>query len=123
MACKVQDGKQFVMERPACQEIRITFQELFDDCEGDMRKLMRDPKQHILAKLVHEMRVFRDEDTQWLFDVQLDRFESNDGGSCGDVSSSDNDGNELAEVGLSQFGGLRPLEPCVVSGFFPSCKP
>ena len=34
------------------------------------------PKQHILAKLVHKMRVFKDEDTELLFDLQLDRFAS-----------------------------------------------
>jgi len=49
------------------QHIRAIFQELFDDCEGDMRKLMCHPKQHILAKLVHKMRVFRDGGTEWLF--------------------------------------------------------
>ena len=47
---------------PAYQEIRSEFGELFDYCEGDLRKLMCHPKQHILAKLVHKMRVFRDED-------------------------------------------------------------
>jgi hypothetical protein len=36
------------------------------------------PKQHTLAKLVHRLRVFQDEDTEWLFDLQLDRFESDD---------------------------------------------
>jgi hypothetical protein len=34
------------------------------------------PKQHTLAKLVHRLRVFRDEDTGWLSDLQLDKFES-----------------------------------------------
>ena len=61
--------------------------ELFDYCEGDLRKLMCYPKQHMLAKLVHKMRVFRDEDTEWVFDLQLDRFESSEDESCGDVSS------------------------------------
>ena len=39
---------------------------------------MCQPKQHILAKLVHKMRVFRDEDTEWVFDLQLDIFESSE---------------------------------------------
>ena len=42
-------------------------------------------KQHILAKLVHKMRVFGGEDIEWCFDLQLDRFESSDDESCGDV--------------------------------------
>ena len=58
---------------------------------------------HILAKLVHKMRVFRDEDTEWLFDLQLDRFESSDDKSCADVFSSDIDKYELVEVDLSEF--------------------
>ena len=41
--------------------------ELFDYCEGDLRKLMCHPKQHFLAKLVHKMSVFRDEDTEWVY--------------------------------------------------------
>ena len=36
------------------------------------------PKRHMLANLVHKMRVFRDEDTEWVFDLQLDRFESSE---------------------------------------------
>jgi hypothetical protein len=39
---------------------------------GDMRKLLCHRRQHILAKLVHKMRVFRDEDGEYLFDTQLD---------------------------------------------------
>ena len=40
-----------------------------------MRKLMRHPKQHILAKMVNKMRVFRYEDTEWLpLDLQLNRL-------------------------------------------------
>ena len=70
-----------------------------------MRKLMCHSKQHILARLVHQMRVFRDEDTEWLFDLQLDRFESSDEESCGDDVSDD--GNELIEVDISQFGFLE----------------
>jgi len=66
-----------------------------------MRKLMCHSKQHILAKLVHKMRVFRDEHTEWLFDLQLDIFESSDEESCGDVFSSDNEEFELIEVDLS----------------------
>jgi hypothetical protein len=54
------------------QAIRADFQELYDDCRGDMRKLMCHPRQHILAKLVHKMRIFRDEDGEYLFDTQLD---------------------------------------------------
>ena len=67
-----------MLECPAYQEIRSEFGELFDYCEGDLRKLMCHPKQHIFAKLVHKMRVFRDEDTEWVFDLQLDRFESSE---------------------------------------------
>jgi len=74
MAYAVEDERHFMMECPAYQEIQANFQELYDDCEGDMRKLMCHPKQHILAKMVHKMRVFRDEDTEWLFDLQIDRF-------------------------------------------------
>ena len=54
-----------------------------------MRKLMCHSKQHILAKLVHKMHVFRDEDTEWLFDLQLDQFGSSDEDSCGDDVSHD----------------------------------
>ena len=76
------------------------------------------PKQHMLAKLVHKMRVFRDEDTEWVFDLQLDRFESSEDESCGDVSSDEYE-NELVEVDdISQFGFLESLEPRVGSGFF-----
>ena len=65
------------------------------------------PKQHMLAKLVHKMRVFRDEDTEWVFDLQLDRFESSEDESCGDVSSDEYE-NELVEVDdISQFGFLE----------------
>ena len=46
-----------MMECPAYQEIRANLQELFDDCEGDMRKLMCQVKQHIVAKLVHKVHV------------------------------------------------------------------
>ena len=60
---------------------------------------------------------FQHEDTEWLFDLQLDRFESNDDESCGDVFSSDNAEFELIEIDLSEFG-LKPLEPRVGSGFF-----
>ena len=35
--------------------------------------------------------VFRDEDTEWLFELQLVKFESSDDESCGDVFSSDNE--------------------------------
>ena len=48
--------RYFMMECPAYQEIRANFQEVFDDFEGAMRKLMCRPKQHILAKLVQKMR-------------------------------------------------------------------
>jgi len=67
-----------MLECPASQKICATFQELFDHCEGDMRKLMCHPKQHIWAKLLHKMCVFRDEHTEWLFELQLDRFKSSD---------------------------------------------
>ena len=55
------------MECPGYEEIREDFKELYDDFEGDIRKLMCHSKQHIgLAKLVHKMRVFRDEGTaEW----------------------------------------------------------
>ena len=53
------------------------------------------------------MRVFRDEDTEWVFDLQLDRFESSEDESCGDVFSDESD-NELVEVDdISQFGLLE----------------
>jgi hypothetical protein len=35
-------------------------------------------RQHTLAKLVHRLGVFGHEDTEWLFALQLDRFESDD---------------------------------------------
>jgi hypothetical protein len=41
-----------------------------------MRKLMCHPKQHLLAKLVHQLRTFRDEDRLIHFDVHLDSFDS-----------------------------------------------
>ena len=69
MAYTVEDEKHFMLECPAYQEIRSEFGELFDYCEGDLRKLMCHPKQHMLAKLVHKMRVFRDEDTEWVIDL------------------------------------------------------
>ena len=103
----VEDEKHFMLECPAYQEIRSEFGELFDYCEGDLRKLMCHPKQHMLAKLVHKMRVFRDEDTEWVFDLQLDRFESSEDESCGNVSSDEYE-NELVEVDdISQFGFLE----------------
>ena len=74
--CVVEDEQHFMMECPAYQDIRDNFGELYDDCQGDMRKLMCHPKQHLLAKLVHQLRCFRDEDRLFLFDVQLDRFDS-----------------------------------------------
>ena len=100
----MEDEKHFMLECPAYQEVRYEFRELFDSCEGDLRKLMCHPKQHILAKLVHKMRVFRDEDTEWVFDLQLDRFESSEDEDCGDVFS---DEFELVEVDLSQYGFLE----------------
>ena len=123
MAYAVEDERHFMMECSAYQEIRANFQELFDDCEGDMRKLMCHPKQHSLAKLVHKMRVFRDEDTaEWLFDLQprLDRVETNDEESSGDVFSSDNEEFELIEVDLRFFGS--PLSLVLAPGFFFSFK-
>ena len=107
MAYTVEDEKHFMLECPAYHEIRSEFGELFDYCEGDLRKLMCHPKQHMLAKLVHKMRVFRDEDTEWVFDLQLDRFESSEDESCGNVSSDEYE-NELVEVDdISQFGFLE----------------
>jgi hypothetical protein len=112
------------MECPAYQAIRADFQELYDDCRGDMRKLMCHPMQHIiLAKLVHKMRVFRDEDGEYLFDTQLDLFNSDelpitnyqlpnglinsDEDVGGDIfEDGDDDGNELVEIDveLRQLG-------------------
>ena len=119
MAYIVEDEKHFMLECPAYQEIRSESGELFDYCEGDLRKLMCHrnrnrnrklmchPKQHILAKLVHKMRVFRDEDSEWVFDLQLDRFESSEDESCGDVFSDEFE-NELVEVDdISQLGFLE----------------
>ena len=118
MAYTVEDEKHFMLECPAYQEIRSEFGELFDYCEGDLRKLMCHPKQHMLAKLVHKMRVFRDEDTEWVFDLQLDRFESSEDESCGDVSSDEYE-NELVELDdISQFGFLElPLSLVLAPGF------
>ena len=43
-----------------------------------------------LGKVGTQDACFRDKDTEWLFDLQLDRFEStSDDESCGDVFSSD----------------------------------
>jgi hypothetical protein len=39
MAFEAEDEKHFLMECPAYQAIRADFQELCDDCGGDMRKL------------------------------------------------------------------------------------
>ena len=62
------------------------------------------------------MRVFSDEDTEWVFDLQLDRFESSEDESCGDVFS-DEFANELVEVdGISRSRIFwKPLE---APGFF-----
>jgi hypothetical protein len=58
MAYAFEDEKHFLKECPAYQAIWAVFQELFEDWRGDMRKLMLcHPRQHILAKLVHKMRV------------------------------------------------------------------
>jgi trans-2-enoyl-CoA reductase len=65
-----------MMECPAYQDIRDNFQELYNDCQGDMRKLMCQLKQHLLAKLVHQFRTFRDEYRLLQFDVDLDSFDS-----------------------------------------------
>ena len=51
MAHEVEDEKLYMLECPACREIRS---ELFDYCEGDLGKLMCHPKQHILANLVQK---------------------------------------------------------------------
>ena len=37
---EVEDERYYMMEHPACQEIQASFQELFDDREGGMRKLV-----------------------------------------------------------------------------------
>ena len=73
----------------------------------------------MLAKLVHKMRVFRDEDTEWVFDLQLDRFESSEDESCADVSSDEYE-NELVEVDdIIQFGFHfgSPLSLVLAPGF------
>ena len=71
-----------------------------------------------MAKLVHKMCVFIDEDIEWVFDLQLDRFESSEDESCGDVFSDDSD-NELVEVDDVSLSLVfwKPLEPRVGSGF------
>jgi hypothetical protein len=61
MAYATEDEKHFLMECPAYQAIRAD-QEFYDDCRGDMRTLMCHPRRHMLAKLVHKMWVFKDED-------------------------------------------------------------
>jgi len=106
MEYKVEGERQFVMECPAYQEVRANCQELFDGCEGDIRKLICHPKHCILAELVHKVRVIRDKDTEWLFDLQLDRFESSDDESCCDVFSSDYVEYDLVELDL-KFGFLE----------------
>ena len=58
-----------------------------------------------MAKLVHKMRVFRVEDTEWVFDLQLDRFESSEDESCGDAFSDEYE-NELVDD-IGQFGFLE----------------
>jgi hypothetical protein len=72
-----------------------------------MRKLMCYSKQHILAKLVHRLRVFQDIDTEWLLDLQLDRFESDDDDdeSLGDLFSED-DSDELIGGGCVPAGSF-----------------
>ena len=55
------------------------------------------PKQHLLAKLVHQLRCFRDEDRLFLFDVQLDRFDSDY-----EIDPFDEE-DELVEI---PFGGI-----------------
>jgi hypothetical protein len=76
------------------------------DSQDDMRKLMCYPKQHTLAKLVHRLRVFPDEVTEWLFDLQLDRFESDDEEIFGYLFSEE----ELVEVNVSQLDRLAGLD-------------
>jgi hypothetical protein len=106
MAFEVEDEKHFLMACPAYQAIRAECQELYDDCGDDMRKLMCHPRQHILAKLVHKMRVFRDEDEEYLFDTQLDMFVSDEDTNGGLFEDGDNDENELVEIDveLRQLG-------------------
>jgi hypothetical protein len=44
-----------------------------------MKRLMcHQPLIVILAKVVHKMRVFRDEDGEYIFDAQLDLFDSDE---------------------------------------------
>jgi len=38
MEYKVEDGRHFMLECPAYQEIRASFQESFDDCESECEK-------------------------------------------------------------------------------------
>jgi hypothetical protein len=45
------------------------FDWLYDYSQDGMRRLMNYPKQHTLARLVHRLRAFRDEETEWLFTV------------------------------------------------------
>jgi hypothetical protein len=106
MAYAIEDEKHFLMECPAYQAIRADFKELYGDCRGDMRKLMCHPRQHILAKLVHKMRVFRDEDGEYLFDTQLDLFDSDEDVGGDIFEDGDDDGNELVGIDLElrQFG-------------------
>jgi hypothetical protein len=52
--------------------------------------------------------VFRDEDTEWFFDLQLDRFASDDE-EIGDLFSED-DSDELVEVNVSQLDRLAGLD-------------
>jgi hypothetical protein len=52
----VEDEKHFMMECSAYQDIRGNSQELYNDSQGDMRKLICHPKQHLLAKLEEEQR-------------------------------------------------------------------
>jgi len=105
-ACAVEDEKHFLMECPAYQAIQDEFKELYDDCGGDIRKLMCHPRQYILAKLVHKMRVFRDEDEEWLFDTHLDMLDSDEDIGSGLFEEGDNDEFELVEVDveLRQLG-------------------
>ena len=73
MAYEVEDDElNYMMDCPDDDEgIRANIQNLFDCCEGDVRKLMCHLKRCVLANLVHKMRSFRDENTKWLFDFSL----------------------------------------------------
>jgi hypothetical protein len=51
------------------------------------------------------LRVFGDEDTEWVFDLQLDRFESDDEEIPGDLFPEDGS-DELVEVHVSQLDRL-----------------